>query len=204
VLFVLTGPSGCGKSTILTHLLKDLRNLQFSVSHTTRERRVSEAEGREYYFIKPAEFQKMVRRNMFVEWAEVHGNFYGTSKKEIEAKTKKGDVVLDIDVQGARTLRKNGLDAVFIFILPPRASDLRRRLIDRGEDTRATIRRRLENARKEIRDAPLADYVIINDRLNRAILELEAIVLASRCRAEAQKRKIRTVLGSFGPVKTKR
>lgn len=204
MLFVLTGPSGCGKSTILTHLLKDLRNLQFSVSHTTRERRISEAEGREYYFVTPAEFQKMVRRNMFVEWAEVHGNFYGTSKKEIESKAKKGDVVLDIDVQGARTLRKNGLDAVFIFILPPRASDLRKRLIDRGEDTPAAIRRRLENARKEIRDAPLADYVIINDRLNRAILELEAIVLAGRCRAAAQKRKIRTVLGSFGPVKTGR
>lgn len=200
MLFVLTGPSGCGKSTILIHLLKDLRNLRFSVSHTTRARRISEAEGREYYYITPAEFQRMVRRNMFLEWAEVHGNFYGTSKKEIESRMKKGDVVLDIDVQGARTLRASGLDAVFIFILPPRALDLRKRLIDRGEDSPAIIRRRLENARQEIREAPLFDYVIINDRLNRAILELEAIVLASRCRADAQKRRIREVIRSFKPA----
>jgi guanylate kinase len=201
VLFVLTGPSGCGKSTILTHLLKDLGHLQFSVSHTTRAPRVSEADGREYYFISPAEFKRMVRRNMFLEWAEVHGNFYGTSKKEIEAKTKKGDVVLDIDVQGARSLRKSRMAAVYIFILPPRAADLRKRLIDRGEDSPATIRCRLANARKEIRDAPSFDYVIINDRLNRAILELEAIVLGSRCRADIQKRRIQAVLRSFEPAK---
>jgi guanylate kinase len=201
VLFVLTGPSGCGKSTILTHLLKDLGHLQFSVSHTTRAPRVSEADGREYYFISPAEFTRMVRRNMFLEWAEVHGNFYGTSKKEIEAKTKKGDVVLDIDVQGARSLRKSRMAAVYIFILPPRAADLRKRLIDRGEDSPATIRCRLANARKEIRDAPSFDYVIINDRLNRAILELEAIVLGSRCRADIQKRRIQAVLRSFEPAK---
>ena len=201
MLFVLTGPSGCGKSTILTHLLKDLGHLQFSVSHTTRAPRVSEADGREYYFISPAEFTRMVRRNMFLEWAEVHGNFYGTSKKEIEAKTKKGDVVLDIDVQGARSLRKSRMAAVYIFILPPRAADLRKRLIDRGEDSPATIRCRLANARKEIRDAPSFDYVIINDRLNRAILELEAIVLGSRCRADIQKRRIQAVLRSFEPAK---
>jgi len=201
VLFVLTGPSGCGKSTILTHLLKDLGHLQFSVSHTTRAPRVSEMNGREYYFISPAEFTRMVRRNMFLEWAEVHGNFYGTSKKEIEAKTKKGDVVLDIDVQGARSLRKCRLAAVYIFILPPRAADLRKRLIDRGEDSPAAIRYRLANARKEIRDAPSFDYVIINDRLNRAILELEAIVLGSRCRADVQKRRIQAVLRSFAPAK---
>ena len=201
MLFVLTGPSGCGKSTILTHLLKDLGHLQFSVSHTTRAPRVSEMNGREYYFISPAEFTRMVRRNMFLEWAEVHGNFYGTSKKEIEAKTKKGDVVLDIDVQGARSLRKCRLAAVYIFILPPRAADLRKRLIDRGEDSPAAIRYRLANARKEIRDAPSFDYVIINDRLNRAILELEAIVLGSRCRADVQKRRIQAVLRSFAPAK---
>ncbi|MHB8055735.1 MAG: guanylate kinase [Candidatus Aminicenantales bacterium] len=200
-MFVLTGPSGCGKSTILSHLLKDLRHLQFSVSHTTRALRVSEVDGREYYFIPPEEFQRMVRRGMFLEWAEVHGNFYGTSKKEIETKTKKGDVVLDIDVQGARSLRNSRPDAVFIFILPPRASDLRKRLIDRGEDSPAVIRRRLENARKEILDAPSFDYVIINDRLNQAILELEAIVLGSRCRADVQKRKIQAVLRSFAPAK---
>ncbi len=201
MLFVLTGPSGCGKSTILTHLLKDLGHLQFSVSHTTRAPRVSEMNGREYYFILPAEFTRMVRRNMFLEWAEVHGNFYGTSKKEIEAKTKKGDVILDIDVQGARSLRKSRMAAVYIFILPPRAADLRKRLIDRGEDSPAAIRCRLANARKEIRDAPSFDYVIINDRLNRAILELEAIVLGSRCRADVQKRRIQAVLRSFEPAK---
>ncbi len=197
MLFVLTGPSGCGKSTILAHLMKDLRNIRFSVSHTTRPRRPSEAEGREYYFVSKAEFKRMAARNMFLEWAEVHGNLYGTSKKEVATKTRTGDLILDVDVQGARSIRQLRKDAIFIFVLPPRASDLRKRLIDRGEDDPAAIRRRLNNAKREIREAPSFEYAIVNDRLNRAVLELEAIVLAARSRADGQKRKIQSILRSF-------
>jgi guanylate kinase len=201
VLFVLTGPSGCGKSTILAHLLKDLRNIQFSVSHTTRPRRPSEVDGREYRFVSKAEFKRMVARNMFLEWAEVHGNLYGTSKKEIAAKTRTGDLILDVDVQGARSIRKCRKDAIFVFVLPPRASDLRKRLIDRGEDDPVAIRRRLDSAKREIREAPSFDYAIINDRLNRAVLELEAIVLAARCRTDIQNQTIRSILRSFSSSK---
>lgn len=197
MLFVLTGPSGCGKSTILAHLMKDLRNIRFSVSHTTRPRRPSEAEGREYHFVSKVEFKRMAARNMFLEWAEVHGNLYGTSKKEVAAKTRTGDLILDVDVQGARSIRQLRKDAIFIFVLPPRAADLRKRLIDRGEDDPAAIRRRLNNAKREIREAPSFEYAIVNDRLNRAVLELEAIVLAARSRAESQKRKIQSILRSF-------
>lgn len=201
MLFVLTGPSGCGKSTILAHLLKDLRNIQFSVSHTTRPRRPSEVDGREYRFVSKAEFKRMVARNMFLEWAEVHGNLYGTSKKEIAAKTRTGDLILDVDVQGARSIRKCRKDAIFVFVLPPRASDLRKRLIDRGEDDPVAIRRRLDSAKREIREAPSFDYAIINDRLNRAVLELEAIVLAARCRTDIQNQTIRSILRSFSSSK---
>ena len=197
MLFVLTGPSGCGKSTILAHLMKDLRNIRFSVSHTTRPRRPSEAEGREYHFVSKAEFKRMAARNMFLEWAEVHGNLYGTSKKEIATKTRTGDLILDVDVQGARSIRQLRKDAIFIFVLPPRAADLRKRLIDRGEDDPESIRRRLDSAKREIREAPAFEYAIVNDRLNRAVLELEAIVLAARSRADGQKRKIQSILRSF-------
>jgi len=201
VLFVITGPSGSGKSTILRHLWKDLRNIQFAVSHTTRPRRPSELHGREYFFVTPDEFKRMVARNMFLEWAEVHGNLYGTSKKEVADKTRTGDLVLDIDVQGARSIRKLRPDAVFIFVLPPRAADLKRRLLERGEDDNVTIRRRLANARLEIREAVAADYVIVNDRLNRAVIELEAVVLASRCRVDVRRGEIQAILKSFGASK---
>ncbi|MBN1938704.1 MAG: guanylate kinase [Candidatus Aminicenantes bacterium] len=199
MLFVITGPSGSGKSTILRHLWKDLRNIQFAVSHTTRPRRPSELNGREYYFISPEEFKRMAARRMFLEWAEVHGNLYGTSKKEVGEKSRAGDLVLDIDVQGARALRALRTDAVFVFVLPPRASDLKRRLLERGEDDKQTIRRRLANACREIRDASEADYVVVNDRLNRAVLELEAIVLASRCRVDVRMKEIKSILKSFNP-----
>jgi guanylate kinase len=201
VLIILTGPSGCGKSTILRHVLKDLRHVRFSISHTTRPRRISEAEGREYYFVTPAEFKRMIARNRFLEWAEVHGHLYGTSKKEVASKARTEDLILDIDVQGARSIRERRSDAVFIFILPPKAPELRRRLQDRGEDTPADIRRRLANAKKEIREAATFDYVIINDRLDRAVLELEAIVLSTRCRPDVRRGVIRSIVKTFSTSK---
>jgi guanylate kinase len=197
MLFVVTGPSGSGKSTILRCVFKDLRGVAFSVSHTTRPPRESERNGREYHFVDEAEFKRMIGRQAFVEWAVVHGHYYGTSKAEIAAKSRVGDVFLDIDVQGARQVRERFPEAVFIFILPPKFAVLKRRLRDRGEDDPATIALRLKNAKREIRDYKNFEYVLINDRLDRAVLELEAIILGARCRTSVRRRAIRAVLDSF-------
>jgi guanylate kinase len=197
MIFVVTGPSGSGKSTLLRHVFKDLRGVAFSVSHTTRPPRESERDGREYHFVDEAEFKRMIGRQAFVEWAVVHGHSYGTSKAEVVRKSRTADVLLDIDVQGARQVRERFPQAVLIFILPPKFAELKRRLRDRGEDDPATIALRLKNAKREIREYKSFDYVIINDRLDRAVLELEAVILAARCRTNARSRAIRAVLDSF-------
>jgi len=197
MLIVVTGPSGCGKSTILRHVFKDLCRVRFSVSHTTRPRRPSEQEGREYYFVEKEEFDRMIARDRFLEWAEVHGYFYGTSKAEVAAKGKSADVILDIDVQGARQVRDRRPDAVFVFIMPPRAAELRRRLKERNEDSPEAVRRRLRNAKKEVREVGMFDYVVVNNKLDRAVLELEAIILSARCRTEQRMAEIKPILASF-------
>ena len=198
MLIVVTGPSGSGKSTILRHVMRDLRGVRFSISHTTRPRRPSEKDGRDYHFADTAEFERMIRRRAFVEWAVVHGHHYGTSKREVSGSGRTGDVILDIDVQGARQVRALDLDAVFIFIMPPAFRELERRLAARGEDRADTIARRLKTARQEIKDYDRFDYIVINDRLDRAVLELESIILASRCRLAARKAKVAAILRSFG------
>ena len=197
MMIVVTGPSGSGKSTILRHTMRDLRGVRFSVSHTTRVRRPSEKDGRDYHFVDRAEFERMVRRGAFVEWAVVHGELYGTSKREIADRSKGGDVILDIDVQGARQVQALKLDAVFVFILPPAFKELKRRLAERGEDKPAVIDRRLKTARREIKDYARFDYIVINDRLDRAVRELESIILAARCRLAARKARVATILRSF-------
>jgi len=197
MLIVVTGPSGSGKSTILRHVMRDLRGVRFSVSHTTRPRRPSEKEGRDYYFVDRPEFERMIRRRAFVEWAVVHGELYGTSKREVADRGRSGDVILDIDVQGARQVQALDLGAVFVFILPPAFRELRQRLAERGEDKPAVVESRLKTARKEIKDYARFDYIVINDRLDRAVLELESIILASRCRLAARKARVGTILRSF-------
>ena len=197
MLIVVTGPSGSGKSTILRHVMRDLRGVRFSVSHTTRPRRPSEQEGRDYHFVAKGEFERLIRRSAFVEWAVVHGNCYGTSKREIAEKGKLGDVILDIDVQGAKQVRELGAEAVFIFIMPPVFRELRRRLRERGEDKPAVIERRLRTARSELRQASRFDYVVVNDKLDRAVLELESIILASRCRLAVRRGQVESIRRSF-------
>jgi guanylate kinase len=197
MLFVVTGPSGSGKSTLLRHVFKDLRHVAFSVSHTTRPPRESERNGREYHFVDEDEFKRMIGRQAFVEWAIVHGHHYGTSKAEIVRKSKASDVLLDIDVQGARQVRERFPKAVFVFVLPPKFAVLKRRLTDRGEDDAATIALRLKNAKREIREFRRFDYIVINDRLDRAVLELEAIILGERCRTDIRLRAVQAVLDSF-------
>ncbi len=197
MLFVVTGPSGCGKSTMIHHVMRDLRRVRFSVSHTTRPRRPSESEGKDYHFVSRPVFERMIARKQFAEWAVVHGQLYGTSKREIAAKSRSGDLILDIDVQGARQMMASGVPLVPVFVLPPRYQDLVRRLRGRGEDKSKAIERRLRNARAEVRQAMKFDYIIINDRLDRAVLELESVILASRCRREARRAVVREALASF-------
>lgn len=197
MLFVVTGPSGSGKSTIVHHVLSDLRNVQFSVSHTTRPKRNSEEDGREYYFVSDKEFERMIARKRFVEWAVVHGHYYGTSKKEVEEKRERKDVILDVDVQGAAQIRKKYKKAVFVFVLPPRFQELKHRLEERGADSPAVIRQRLRDAKKEIREYVHFGYIVVNDRLDKAVLELESVILSARCRLEVRKKDIRPIVRSF-------
>lgn len=183
-LFVISAPSGAGKSTILKKLLAMVPNLAFSVSHTTRAPRPGESNGREYHFVDRATFEGMRGEQAFLEWAEVHGNLYGTNRAAIEAQQAKGiDVFLDIDVQGARQLREcSHHGAVFLFIAPPSWAELEKRLRDRGTDPEEAVQLRLRNARHEMEDADRYDYLVINDRLDEAVEVLRAVIIAERCK----------------------
>jgi guanylate kinase len=182
-LFIVSSPSGGGKTTLIRRLLAGPcgKGLHFSVSHTTRPKREGEEEGREYHFVSAAEFEKMARRGEFLEHNEVHGNFYGTARAEVMPRLSAGeDVVLDIDVQGARDVRQAQPESVSIFLVPNSAEQLEKRLRARGLDGEDAIRKRLINAAKEIAQAESFQYVIVNDDLDRASLELESVVRASR------------------------
>jgi guanylate kinase len=188
-LFIVSSPSGGGKTTLIRRLLAGPPEvpLRFSVSHTTRPRRNGEVEGREYHFVTAAEFETMARHGEFLEHNEVHGNFYGTARSEVLPRLAAGeDVVLDIDVQGARDIRQAYPEAISIFIVPSSARELERRLRSRGLDGEDAIRKRLINAAKEIAQASEFQYVIVNDDLDRASVELESIVRASRLRPGRQ------------------
>jgi guanylate kinase len=198
MLFVISGPSGCGKSTLVHHVLTVLPRLAFSVSHTTRLRRESEEEGEDYYFVDKEEFDSMIAESRLAEWAIVHGNYYGTSKRELERRgSTDTDVILDIDVQGARQIREKYKKGLFTFVLPPSFSELKERLLKRGQDAPEVISQRLATARKEIRAYPQFDYIIINDKLETAQQELEAIIVSERCRLQKRQKGIIPVLRSF-------
>lgn len=195
MIFVVTGPSGCGKSTLIGRVLADVEGLRFSVSHTTRPRRGTEVDGREYHFVSGAAFDAMVRAGEFLEWAEVHGHRYGTSR--VEVKEGAGDVVLDIDVQGARQIRKSGLSATLVFVMPPVFSELRRRLEARGTDGPDAVERRLRKAREEVLEYRDFNYIIVNEVLETAVEELRSIIRAERCRPGVRKERIDAILRSF-------
>jgi guanylate kinase len=196
MVYVISGPSGCGKSTLIRRVLARLDGVRFSVSHTTRERRRSEVEGKDYYFVSRERFLRLVEKGAFVEWAAVHGAYYGTSKKEL---TRGGDsdIILDIDVQGAAQVRKKVRTAVFIFVLPPSFRELRKRIEGRGLNSAADIRKRLATARKEVRAYSSFDYVVVNDDLDAAGGELESILRCRRARLAARKKSIGPILKSF-------
>jgi guanylate kinase len=188
-LFVVAAPSGAGKSSLVKALMELDSQVQPSVSHTTRAPRGQEKHGREYFFVSPQEFDSMVLGNAFVEWAHVHGNRYGTSKRAIEERIATGaDVVLEIDYQGALQIKRIFTNAVLVFILPPSWDELRSRLERRGEDSPEVIETRLQNAREEMAQAREFDFVIINELFERALFDLKAIVHAQRLKFSAQRR----------------
>lgn len=180
-LYVVAAPSGTGKTTLVRMLLDSEPDVRLSISFTTREPRTGEVDGEAYHFIDAAEFRAMIGRQEFLEWAEVHGNFYGTSKKWIADQLAAGaDVLLEIDWQGAQQVRKIFPQAIGIFILPPSMEELERRLTGRGTDSADVISRRLAAAQAEMRHIEEFDYVIINNRLEEAFADLLAVVRASR------------------------
>lgn len=188
-LFVVAAPSGAGKSSLVKALLELDSHVQPSVSHTTRPPRGQEKHGREYYFVSQQEFDAMVIGEAFVEWAHVHGQRYGTSKKAIEDRIAQGaDVILEIDFQGAIQIRRAFANAVLIFILPPSWEELRSRLERRGEDAPDIIELRLQNAALEMAQAREFDFVIINELFDRALFDLKAIVHSQRLKFLAQRR----------------
>ena len=199
-LFIVSSPSGGGKTTLIRRLIADPPGppLHFSVSHTTRRKRAGERNGREYHFVTDEAFRKMAARRAFLEHNVVHGRRYGTSRAEVLPRLSRGqDVVLDIDVQGARDIRQAYPKAVSIFIVLPTPEELERRLRRRGLDGEEEIRRRLRRARVEIREAKRFQYVIVNDDLERATLELQSIVRATRVTYTRQKARLERIFREF-------
>ena len=187
-LYVVAAPSGAGKTTLVRLLIEQEAGVHLSVSFTTRPPRPGELDGRDYHFVDAAEFRAMIARQEFLEWAEVHGNFYGTSNKWIAEQLAAGhDILLEIDWQGAQQVRSAFPEAIGIFILPPSMDELTSRLTARGTDSADVITRRLAAAQAEMRHIGEFDYVIINASLEQALDDLRAVVRASRLRLAAQR-----------------
>lgn len=197
-LFVVSSPSGGGKGTLVRGVLEVVDNLSYSVSYTTRGPRTNEVNGREYFFVDVPTFEEMIANGEFLEWACVHGNFYGTSKRQITEKTAAGiDMILEVDVQGAASVRQLLLDSVSVFILPPSFAVLKERLCARGTDTPDSLELRMRNAPDELSQFTAFDYVIINDEVERAVAQLASIIYAERARCGRQERLVRRVIEEF-------
>ena len=219
IVYIVSAPSGSGKSTLVNELFKVVRHLDFSISYTTRPPRGSEQNGKEYFFVTKEEFEAMIAADEFLEYANVFGNYYGTARRFLrQAEASGNDLLLDIDVQGAAQIKKKIPEAVSIFILPPGREKLEWRLRNRGLDSEAVIRRRLDTARREIENYSKYAYILVNDRLEQATDELKAIVLGERvrrsgkqpsaeearllataqeCRLDRARKRVQAILDSF-------
>jgi guanylate kinase len=198
-LIIVSGPSGAGKSVLVASLLQRLPRVRFSVSYTTRAPRGAERNGVEYLFVDRREFQLLILGDSLLEWAEVHGNYYGTSRIFVEDCLRAGDdVLLDIDVQGAAIVKRKRPDSIAVFILPPSFQILRDRLRRRSLDDEVVIEQRLTRAHKEIRHYQEYDYLIINEDLGSSTHELESIILSARCRMTARIESAKSILATFG------
>ena len=201
-VIVVSAPSGAGKTTVLARVLRDLGGIRFSVSHTTRAPRGAERDGVEYHFVDRPGFERLLAEGSLLEWAEVHGNLYGTGLSEIErAKAAGVDILLDLDVQGAAQVRRRIPDAVTVFILPPSYDVLEARLRGRGQDDEATMRRRLAAAGREIDAFENYDYAIVNEDLDASVEELKSIVRAARCRVAVMTERARAIEKTFQKAK---
>lgn len=197
-LIIISSPSGGGKGTLIKEIMKNVPQIGYSVSYTTRSMREGEENGRHYYFVSRETFQELIESGEFLEYAEVHGNFYGTSIKQITGETNLGrDIILEIDVQGAENVRKKMPDAVSIFILPPSFEVLKARLTARATENSEDLALRLENSFGEVNRYTEFEYIVINDNVERAAGDLERIILAERLRGIRQMRQIQAILDSF-------
>ena len=201
-LFIVSSPSGAGKTTLIKRVMSDPRllpgSLHFSVSHTTRAPRAGEVHGREYYFVNREDFQALVDADGFLEHATVHGNSYGTSRGEVESRLAAGiDVLLDIDVQGARQVRSKVPEVVKIFVFPPSRAVLEERLRARASESEEALRSRLDAAVREMKEFGEYDYAIINDDLPVAVDELRSIIVSRRVGRHRQREKLEGILRSF-------
>jgi guanylate kinase len=204
LVFVISAPSGSGKSTLVRRLMENDDNLQFSTSVTTRAPRAGEVPGESYEFVGRDDFLAMCSRDELLEWAEVFGNYYGTSRRVLERAAERGrDLILDIDVQGAAQLKEKLPEAVTIFILPPSRQELEHRLRHRSSDSADVIERRLDGAGREVSNYEFYDYVLVNDDLDESFEKLRGIILAERCRTGRMAGRIEPILESFRAGTTK-
>lgn len=192
---VISAPSGAGKSTLIKGLLKVDRRFSFSISTTSREKRGRERDGVDYNFISSSDFEKMIKKGEFIEWAKVHQNYYGTTKKEIDRIVRAGKIpIFDVDIQGTKILKKSLPNAVYIFIVPPSREELEKRLRNRRTDSEEQIQIRLKNALKEFRAYRLYDYLVVNDNVDNAIKNIQAIVTSELCRKKRQLTIMQSIL----------
>jgi guanylate kinase len=186
-LFVISAPSGTGKSTVAMAVRQRVPGLGYSISHTTRKPRGNERNGIDYHFVNDETFTKMIDEGAFVEWAKVYNNFYGTSSSGLKDLTDSGlDVLMDVDIQGGRNIKNRFADSVLIFLLPPSLEELERRLRERGMDDEPVIEARMERAADDIKNCVWYDYIIVNDKLERAIDEAQSIIISHRCLTTGQ------------------
>jgi guanylate kinase len=197
-LFIVSAPSGTGKTTLVERLVQGAPGLRMSRSYTSRPARSGEQDGVDYNFITREQFEKMVHEGQFLEWADVFGNYYGTAAADTEALLTRGeDVVLVIDVQGARQVRSRGIETIGIFVLPPSAAVLVQRLRGRSKDSEEQIRRRLQVASDEVSEYAQYEYVVINDEIEAAVGRLQAIVGAERARVKRMREDAEAIIGTF-------
>jgi len=201
MLIVVSSPSGGGKGTLIDRVLQTVPGVSYSVSYTTRAPRGAEQDGREYFFVSAATFEGLIRQGEFLEWADVYGHLYGTSKAQVERERAAGkDIILEIDVQGAASIRQLIDDAVSVFILPPSFELLRDRLAARGTDSPADLERRLRGAPAEVEQYKCFQYVILNDDINRASAQLASVIYAERARRERQEKRLKKTLADFASL----
>jgi len=182
-LFIISAPSGCGKTTLCKRLLKGKLGLSYSVSMTTRPRRTGERNGKDYYFVSKADFQKKIKRNGFLEWTKTYGWYYGTPKRHVSGLLKKGkDILLSIDVKGAVNVKRLYPKSVLIFIAPPSIKELKTRLTKRKADNKKEISKRLKIVKRELSYAGKYDYCVVNDSINNAVSKLKDIIVSERCK----------------------